>query len=200
MAAGTAFYGYKVEFEESKPVMWVGLIVYVLFSSLYILFLVSLSTYVEGARCLFLVACPKCAWAQYCIIAPQYDIHVLIMLFCSCRYMVLTTLQALYAYFIEGEIIFVGKRKTFDKRVRLMTSSSVPCTHHLTTSSLPSSLPDPHRTHNNILPHNPRILTITIAVSTSLPSFPLHLLFHKTRFNIIKIRSSTRPTKTDGHK
>ena len=27
VAAGTALYGYEVEFEESKPVMWVGLIV-----------------------------------------------------------------------------------------------------------------------------------------------------------------------------
>lgn len=34
------------------------------------------------------------------------------------RYIVLTTLQALYSYFIEGDIVFVGKRKTFDKRVR----------------------------------------------------------------------------------
>jgi signal peptidase complex subunit 2 len=33
------------------------------------------------------------------------------------RYIVLTVLQALYAYFIERDIIFVGKRKTFDKRV-----------------------------------------------------------------------------------
>jgi signal peptidase complex subunit 2 len=27
-------------------------------------------------------------------------------------------MQTLYAYFVEGDIIFVGKRKTFDKRVR----------------------------------------------------------------------------------
>ena len=33
------------------------------------------------------------------------------------RYIVLTLSQALYAYFIEGDTIFVGKRKTFDKRV-----------------------------------------------------------------------------------
>jgi hypothetical protein len=34
------------------------------------------------------------------------------------RYIILTLVQTLYAYFIEGDIIFVGKRKTFDKRVR----------------------------------------------------------------------------------
>ncbi|ETW77892.1 hypothetical protein HETIRDRAFT_144363 [Heterobasidion irregulare TC 32-1] len=59
VAAGTAFYGWKVDFEQSKPVMWVGLVLYVL----------------------------------------------------------LTLLQTLYAYFIEGDIVFVGKRKTFDKRI-----------------------------------------------------------------------------------
>ena len=31
--------------------------------------------------------------------------------------MVLTTLQTLYAYFVEGSTIFVGKRKSFSKRV-----------------------------------------------------------------------------------
>ena len=33
------------------------------------------------------------------------------------RYVLLTVAQTLYAYFIEGDIVFVGKRKTFDKRV-----------------------------------------------------------------------------------
>ncbi|KAI0066874.1 hypothetical protein BV25DRAFT_1795891 [Artomyces pyxidatus] len=59
VAGATAFYGWRLEFEQSKPAMWVGLIVYV----------------------------------------------------------VLTVIQTLYAYFIEGDIIFVGKRKTFDKRI-----------------------------------------------------------------------------------
>jgi hypothetical protein len=36
------------------------------------------------------------------------------------RYVLLTLLQTLYAYYVEGDIIFVGKRKTFDKRVRLV--------------------------------------------------------------------------------
>ncbi|KAJ2934147.1 hypothetical protein H1R20_g2900, partial [Candolleomyces eurysporus] len=59
VAAGTAFYGYKVDFEKSKPVVTLGLIVYIL----------------------------------------------------------LTTISTLYAYFIEGDTIFVGKRKTFSKRL-----------------------------------------------------------------------------------
>ncbi|KAI0641533.1 microsomal signal peptidase 25 kDa subunit-domain-containing protein [Trametes meyenii] len=32
-------------------------------------------------------------------------------------YVLLTVTQTLYAYFIEGDIVFVGKRKTFDKRI-----------------------------------------------------------------------------------
>ena len=34
VAAGTAFYGWKVDFEQSKPVMWVGLVLCVLSSPL----------------------------------------------------------------------------------------------------------------------------------------------------------------------
>ncbi|KAI0792293.1 microsomal signal peptidase 25 kDa subunit-domain-containing protein [Abortiporus biennis] len=69
VAAGTGLYGYKVEFEKSKPVVWAGLILYI----------------------------------------------------------TLTVLQTLYAYFIEGDIVFVGKRKTFDKRIvtERITISSV---------------------------------------------------------------------------
>ncbi|KAK7021244.1 microsomal signal peptidase 25 kDa subunit-domain-containing protein [Favolaschia claudopus] len=59
VAGGTGLYGYKVEFEQSKPVVWVGLILY----------------------------------------------------------MLLTFTQTLYSYFIEGDIVFVGKRKTFSKRI-----------------------------------------------------------------------------------
>ena len=36
------------------------------------------------------------------------------------RYVLLTIIQSLYSYFIEGDIVFVGRRKTFDKRVRLL--------------------------------------------------------------------------------
>ncbi|KAH9036193.1 microsomal signal peptidase 25 kDa subunit-domain-containing protein [Lactarius pseudohatsudake] len=59
VAGATAFYSWRLEFEQSKTVMWIGLIVYI----------------------------------------------------------ILTLLQTLYAYFVEGDIIFVGKRKTFDKRI-----------------------------------------------------------------------------------
>ncbi|EEB89182.1 hypothetical protein MPER_12746 [Moniliophthora perniciosa FA553] len=59
VAAGTAFYGYKIEFEQSKPVVWAGLIIYIL----------------------------------------------------------LTSIQTLYAYFVEGDIVYVGKRKTFSRRI-----------------------------------------------------------------------------------
>lgn len=59
VAGGTGLYGWKVEFEKSKPVVWAGLLLYIL----------------------------------------------------------LTAVQTLYSYFIEGDIVFVGKRKTFDKRI-----------------------------------------------------------------------------------
>ncbi|KAI0266488.1 signal peptidase complex subunit 2 [Gloeopeniophorella convolvens] len=59
VAGATAFYAWRLDFEQSKSLTWIGLIVYV----------------------------------------------------------VLTLLQTLYAYFVEGDIIFVGKRKTFDKRI-----------------------------------------------------------------------------------
>jgi hypothetical protein len=36
------------------------------------------------------------------------------------RYFALTTAQTLYAYFVEGSTVFVGKRKTLDKRVRFV--------------------------------------------------------------------------------
>ena len=35
------------------------------------------------------------------------------------RYILLTVLQSLYAYFVEGDVVFVGRRKTLDKRVCL---------------------------------------------------------------------------------
>jgi len=59
IAGVTALYSYRLEYEKSKPVIWIGLIVYI----------------------------------------------------------VLSLSQAIYAYFIEGDTIFVGKRKTFDKRI-----------------------------------------------------------------------------------
>jgi signal peptidase complex subunit 2 len=59
VAAGTALYGYKIEFEQSKTVVFYGLLLYI-----------------------FLTVC-----------------------------------QTLYAYFIEGNTVFEGKRKSFSKRV-----------------------------------------------------------------------------------
>ncbi|KAF9010097.1 microsomal signal peptidase 25 kDa subunit-domain-containing protein [Cyathus striatus] len=80
-AAGTALYGYKIEFEKSKPVVWAGLILYIL----------------------------------------------------------LTFLQTLYAYFIEGEVVFVGKRKTFSKRVhRNRTDNTLIHTEPATKSTPPA--------------------------------------------------------------
>ncbi|OBZ67623.1 hypothetical protein A0H81_12268 [Grifola frondosa] len=74
VAGGTGLYGWKVDFENSKPGVWAGVILYVL----------------------------------------------------------LTLAQTLYAYFVEGDIVFVGKRKTFDKRIvteRItVTSRTIPST------------------------------------------------------------------------
>jgi len=59
VAAATGLYSWKRDFEESKPVVWVGVIMY----------------------------------------------------------MLLTSIQTLYSYFIEGDTVFVGKRKTVNKRI-----------------------------------------------------------------------------------
>ncbi|KAF9225892.1 hypothetical protein BS17DRAFT_730049 [Gyrodon lividus] len=81
VAGATGLYGWKVDFEQSKPGVWAGFILYV----------------------------------------------------------ILTTLQTLYAYFVEGDIIFVGRRKTFSKRIiteRITISSrSIPMS---SSSSQPS--------------------------------------------------------------
>lgn len=79
VAACTGLYGYKIDFETSKPFVWAGLILYI----------------------------------------------------------VLTVLQSLYAYFVEGDVVFVGKRKTLDKRIvteRITISST-------STPSKPDSPP-----------------------------------------------------------
>jgi len=86
VAAGTALYGYKVDFEKSKPVVSLGLVVYIL----------------------------------------------------------LTVAQTLYAYFIEGSIIFVGKRKTLSKRIiteRIHITSTTISPSHFSTSPSPSNAP-----------------------------------------------------------
>ncbi|EIW54954.1 uncharacterized protein TRAVEDRAFT_172586 [Trametes versicolor FP-101664 SS1] len=74
VAGATGLYGWRVPFEQGKPVVWAGVIAYV----------------------------------------------------------ILTVIQTLYAYFVEGDIVFVGKRKTFDKRIvteRItITSKTTPST------------------------------------------------------------------------
>lgn len=85
MAGFTGLYGWKVEFEKSKPVVWVGLIVCVTPP---------------------VMTNQPFTYAKYLLQKK------------SPRYFLLTALQTLYAYFIEGDIVFVGKRKTFSKRVR----------------------------------------------------------------------------------
>jgi len=80
VAAGTALYGYKIEFEKSKPVVAAGLILY----------------------------------------------------------LVLTGLQTLYAYFIERDVVFVGKRKTFSKRIITERISISASTRPASTSRPPA--------------------------------------------------------------
>ena len=40
-------------------------------------------------------------------------------------YLVLTALQTLYSYFVEGDTIFVGRRKTLSKRVKVSNNHAV---------------------------------------------------------------------------
>jgi len=84
VAAGTALYGYKVDFERSKPVVSIGLVIYIF----------------------------------------------------------LTVVQTLYAYFVEGHTIFVGKRKSFSKRI--ITERI-----HLTSTTVPSAKPSTATTSSN---------------------------------------------------
>lgn len=81
VAGLTAFYGYKVDFETSKPVMWIGLSLCVI-------------------TALFL-ACSRTLTSDDMIT----------------RYILLTSAQALYVWLVEGNTIFIGKRKTYAKRV-----------------------------------------------------------------------------------
>ncbi|KAK7048037.1 microsomal signal peptidase 25 kDa subunit-domain-containing protein, partial [Favolaschia claudopus] len=92
VAGGTGLYGYKVEFEQSKPVVW--------------------SNFVRRTDRSF------------------------------SRYMLLTFTQTLYSYFIEGDIVFVGKRKTFSKRIiteRITLSSRTIPVSSSSSNSTPSS-------------------------------------------------------------
>jgi len=81
IAGVTALYSYRLEYENSKPVIWIGLIA--------------------------------------CVLARDHPCCSFLLSILHLRYIALSLSQALYAYFIEGDTIFVGKRKTFDKRVRV---------------------------------------------------------------------------------
>jgi len=81
VAFGTGLYGWKIDFETAKPVVWAGLILYV----------------------------------------------------------VLSVVQMLYAYFVEGDTVFIGKRKTFNKRIvtERITISSRSIPHSSSSQSPP---------------------------------------------------------------
>lgn len=72
-------------------------------------------------------------------------------------YCLLTSLQTLYAYFVEGHVIFVGRRKTFSKRI---------VTERITISSrtTPVSSPSPGKSPLNAPSYS---LSITYLQSTS---------------------------------
>ncbi|CCA71996.1 hypothetical protein PIIN_05931 [Serendipita indica DSM 11827] len=99
VAGLTAFYGYKVDFEKSKPAVWAGVILYILLS---------------GA-------------------------------------------QTLYTYFIEGETIFIGKRKTYAKRVE---------TERIRVES--KTLPPPSKA------------TVSVASITNAPSYQISMSYLRT--------------------
>ncbi|KAI6116303.1 microsomal signal peptidase 25 kDa subunit-domain-containing protein [Pisolithus sp. B1] len=99
VAAATGLYGWKTEFEQAKPAVWAGFILYA----------------------------------------------------------ILTTLQTLYAYFVEGDVIFIGRRKSFCKRI---------FTEKITISSrtVPVSSPAPIASPSNAPSYS---LNITYLQSTS---------------------------------
>lgn len=117
VAAVTGLYGWKVEFEQSKPAVWAGFVMYVLVKEL-----VSSSSHIFFSS-----------------------------------YVILTSLQALYAYFVEGDIVFVGRRKTFSKRI---------VTERITVSSrtLPVSASSPQLSPTNTPSYS---LNIAYVQSTS---------------------------------
>jgi hypothetical protein len=87
------------------------------------------------------------------------------MILTSPRYVALSSAQTLYAYFIEGSTVFVGKRKTLDKRVS-SCSCHVPShrlsLHRLSQNASSSNLapthPQPPRpaAHARHMPSTPR--------------------------------------------
>lgn len=77
------------------------------------------------------------------------------------RYILLTVVQALYSYFIEGDIVFVGKRKTLDKRVSALRlyAPDCNCTHLI--------LIDRHRAGNDFVD----IHTLETLLTTTILSY-----------------------------
>ena len=87
VALGTALYGWKIEFEKSKPLVWAGVILYVFSTNKF----------------------------------PLSRIEDV-----SNRYCILTAIQTAYSFFIERDIVYVGRRKTLTKRIeteRIVVSS-----------------------------------------------------------------------------
>ncbi len=83
--------------------------------------------------------------------------HITICSSCSyliswVRYVILTTIQTLYAYFIEGDTVFMGRRKTFSKRV----SGASYLSRELELSTIPTRwtnyppCADNHRTYHHL--------------------------------------------------
>lgn len=83
-------------------------------------------------------------------------------------YIFLTIAQTLYSYFIEGDIVFVGKRKTFDKRVSPTSFSPLPPATRPSTSTCTSVFP-----HSLTIRLFPQIVTERITItSRTTPSSP----------------------------
>ncbi|TFK32326.1 microsomal signal peptidase 25 kDa subunit-domain-containing protein [Crucibulum laeve] len=125
-AGGTALYGYKVDFEKSKPVVWAGLALYIF----------------------------------------------------------LTLVQTLYAYFIEGETVFVGKRKTFSKRIiteRITLSSrTLPIKSTsplLATLSSPLSVLSPSNSSTSASQSTSSVSTSSLSPSLTTPAYSLSLSY-----------------------
>lgn len=146
VAFGTGLYGWKIEFEEAKPVVWIGVILYVF--ALYFIMLVTNLIY---------------------------------------RYIVLSAAQTLYAYFVESNTVFVGKRKTFDKRVGFIASPGL--------SRLIVLFLDCHRTDNNFIT-NYSLLDKHFWQSC----FPMPLLLHRCLLSPFNFQRQISPSQRQNNK
>lgn len=80
VAGATAFYGWKVDFEQSKPLVWAGVIM-----------------------CVFVIRDTSNLFTY-----SSLPFH---------SYTLLTTASTVYSFFVEKDIVFVGRRKTLAKRI-----------------------------------------------------------------------------------